>query len=182
MQTTMKVEWLRCSLTMGDWEPKPTINRWTNTSQSFIGAETTFPSLELGVQTSAWGGNSQTRMCYAGPGQYVTPDDSPSNVYQRMFADALLSDTEAAKRRERKQKLIELSRGDVIDLYSRVGTGEKSKLEAHLDSLDDMENRLLDVGMCTPTQAPANLTTYDNDSFPLIAAAQLELGCDRSCL
>ena len=142
---------------------------------SFIGGDTTFPSLELGVQTSAWGGNSQTRMCYAGPGQYVTPDDNPSNVYQRMFGDALLSDSEAAKRRERKQKLIELSRGDVIDLYSRVGTGEKTKLEAHLESLDDMENRLLDVGMCTPIEAPASLVTYDNDSFPLIAAAQMEL-------
>ena len=38
-----------------------------------------------------------------------------------------------------------------------------------------MENRLLDVGLCTPIEAPASLSTYDNDSFPLIAAAQMEL-------
>ena len=64
---------------------------------SAIGAPYKFRSLELGVQTSAWGGNSQTRMSYSGPGQYVTPDDSPESVYMRLFGDLLLSDSEAAK-------------------------------------------------------------------------------------
>ncbi len=141
----------------------------------FIGNETTFPSLELGVQTSAWGGSSQTRMCYSGSGQYVTPDDSPSNVYQRMFGELLLSDSEASKRRARKQKAIDIAREDLVDLYSRLGTEERIKMEAHLDSLTDMENRLLDVGICTPTESPSSLSTYDNDSFPLIAEAQMDL-------
>ena len=33
-----------------------------------IGVGCRFPSLELGVQTSVWGGSVQTRMSYAGPG------------------------------------------------------------------------------------------------------------------
>ena len=44
-------------------------------------------SLEFGVQTSAWGGNVQTRMSYGGPGLYVPPDDSPKSAFERMFGD-----------------------------------------------------------------------------------------------
>ena len=92
-----------------------------------------------------------------------------------MFGDLLLSDSEAAKRRARKQKAIDIAREDLVDLYSRLGSEEQIKLEAHLDSLTDMENRLLDVGICSPTDSPPTLSTYDNDSFPLIAAAQMDL-------
>ena len=78
-----------------------------------IAGETRFPSLELGVQTSAWGGSSQTRMCYAGPELFVTPDDSPGNVYQRMFGELLVGAEEAAKRRERRQKVVDIHRAQL---------------------------------------------------------------------
>src|SRR5690242_17352141 len=50
---------------------------------SKIGDGDKLRSLEIGVQTSAWGGNVQTRMSYAGPGQYVPPDDDPKSVFSR---------------------------------------------------------------------------------------------------
>ena len=40
-----------------------------------LAGETRFDSLELGVQTSAWGTNTQTRMSYSGAGKFVSPDD-----------------------------------------------------------------------------------------------------------
>jgi hypothetical protein len=140
-----------------------------------IGSSYKFSSLELGVQTSAWGGNSQTRMCYAGPGQYVTPDDNPASVYLRLFGDLLLSDSEAAKRRTRQQKVIDIAHQELIDLYGRLGSQERIKMQAHLDALNDMENRLYDLGICTPTEEPPALSQYDNDQFPEVAAAQIDL-------
>jgi hypothetical protein len=38
-----------------------------------------------------------------------------------------------------------------------------------------MENRLLGGVICSPTTAPPTQSTYDNDSFPLIAASQMDL-------
>ena len=53
-------------------------------------------------------------------------------MYISAFGDALLSDSDAAKRRERKQKLIALSRNDVID-YTQEWEQRKTKLEVHLN-------------------------------------------------
>ena len=89
MQTTMKVVW-RDADNNGGLGTETNNQSLDQYIASFIGGDTTFPSLELGVQPLR-GRNSQTRMCFAGPSQYVTPDDNPSNVYQRMFGDALLS-------------------------------------------------------------------------------------------
>ncbi len=42
-----------------------------------VGGTSRLASLELGVQTSAWGGNSQTRMSYKPPGGTCPPTTSP---------------------------------------------------------------------------------------------------------
>ncbi|MGZ5971362.1 MAG: DUF1552 domain-containing protein, partial [Polyangiales bacterium] len=52
---------------------------------SKIGGDSRFASLELGVQTSAWGENRQTRMCYAAGGAYVPPEDKPAATFKRLF-------------------------------------------------------------------------------------------------
>ena len=135
-----------------------------------------FPSLELGVQTSAWGGSVQTRMSYAGPGIFVTPDDSPSNVYQRMFGELLVGDAEALKRRQRRQHILDSSRQDLQHLSSRLGAEERIKLDAHLSSLEQLENTINAVPACSPSLAPEGLLNYDNDHFPQITTAQMELG------
>ncbi|MBM75066.1 MAG: Tat (twin-arginine translocation) pathway signal sequence domain protein [Proteobacteria bacterium] len=134
-----------------------------------------FPSLELGVHTSAWGGSVQTRMSYAGPGIFVTPDDSPSNVYQRMFGELLVGEEEASKRRLRRQMILDRSKDEINALSSRLGSQEQVKLEAHLASLEQLENSINAVPECAPSVAPDAFTTYGNDQFPAITTAQMDL-------
>ena len=66
-----------------------------------IGGATRLRSLELGVETSAWGGSVQTRMSYSGPGQYAPPDDSPKSVYARLYGDAAPGGADATRRAAR---------------------------------------------------------------------------------
>jgi len=141
-----------------------------------IGGGTRFASLELGVQTSAWGGGVQTRMSYSGPGSFVTPDDDPLHVFDRLFGDVLGDD--AAKRRARRQSVLDLVNGELVDLHGRLGRAEQLKLEAHLQALRDVERAVLaaDAGSCSP--APLDLpggVTYDNDRFPDLVRAQMRL-------
>ena len=140
-----------------------------------IGNGYRFPSLELGVQTSAWGGTVQTRMSYSGSGIFVTPDDSPNNVYQRMFGELLVGEVEATKRRQRRQLILDRSKEELQTLSTRLGTEERIKLEAHIASLHQLENTVNSVSQCSPTIAPDGLVTYNNDHFPLLTTAQMEL-------
>jgi hypothetical protein len=137
---------------------------------------TRFPSLELGVQTSAWGGGVQTRMSYSGPGTYVPPDDSPSSVYTRLFGDAGGTPDEVDANLRRRQSVIDLVRGELTALESALGNEEKAKLDAHLTAVREMERGLGGGGGdCGSGPAIADLDPYDNDSFPALGKAQTDL-------
>ncbi len=148
---------------------------------------TPFPSLELGVGTSAWGGSNQTRMCYAAPGRFVTPDDRPGSVFARLFGGAGEDTTVERKRRARRLSVLDVLRGDIADLQGRLPVEERHKLEQHLQALRRTESALQasgDEGCLAPTQNPT-LNSQSNDAFPEVLELQMDLlvnalSCDRT--
>jgi hypothetical protein len=140
-----------------------------------LGGTTRFSSLEFGVQTSAWGGNVQTRMSYSAAGAFVPPDDDPVSVYQRMFGALLGDQTAAAKLLARRKSVLDVVRGDIRDLSQRVGVEERAKLEAHLDAIRRVETGLSGTLGCAAPAAPVVANPYDNPSFPAIGKAQMDL-------
>lgn len=109
---------------------------------SKLGAGDRFASLELGVQTSAWGGNVQTRMCYSGPGQMVPPDDEPASVHQRLFAGLTPVGAPADPRITRRKRVLDVARKDLAALSARLGKEERDKLGVHVASLEKLETSL----------------------------------------
>ena len=143
-----------------------------------IVGESRFPSLELGVQTSAWGGSVQTRMSYL-DGGYVTPDDSPTSVWSRLFGD--VGDEALLKRR---LSVLDIASAELDTLHGRLGTGGRKRINQHQESLAAIE-RSISGGGCAGVSSPDSFSTYDNDAFPGIADAQLSLAvqalaCDAS--
>ncbi len=137
---------------------------------------TKFKSLELGVQTSPWGGFAQTRMCYSSPGQFVTPDDNPGHVYDRMFGDLLGGEDEAAKLRDRRQRVIDLLTDETKALRAEVGNEERYKLDAHLDALASVEQGLQAGGSCAPpVMAPPIGNAMIDTAIPDVTKAQIDL-------
>jgi Protein of unknown function (DUF1552) len=142
-----------------------------------IGQTTKFSSLELGVQTSAWGGNVQTRMSYLGPGVYAPPDDSPKSVYKRMFGDVSGDPADVDKLLARKKRILDLVGGELADLQKRVGKAEREKLEAHAAAIEKVELGLTGGSgpTCDAPGAPIDLDPYDNGNFPAVGKAQMDL-------
>jgi len=134
-----------------------------------IGTTTRFPSLELAVQTSAWGGSTQTRMCYR-DGSFVTPDDDPQSVFSRLFGD--LGDDKIAHRR---QSVIDLAKVELDDLRKRLGVTEKVRLDAHIESLLAVERSLSGDSLCESPSSPESVTASSNDNFPTVAQQQIDL-------
>ncbi|ACY15818.1 DUF1552 domain-containing protein [Haliangium ochraceum] len=142
-----------------------------------VGGDTRFPSLEFGVQTSAWGGNTQTRMSYRSAGVFVPPDDSPLSVYERMFGDIAADPGEADLRLRQRQSILDLVGGELSTLGKSVGSSEQRKLEAHLEAVREVERSLGGVatGTCDAPAPVQDLAPLANDNFPAIGKAQMDL-------
>jgi hypothetical protein len=146
-----------------------------------LAGETRFDSLELGVQTSAWGTNTQTRMSYSGAGKFVSPDDDPRGVYRRLFGAVTGEPMEADRALLRRSCILDLAKGELGQLQRKVGAEERQKLEQHLESIRTVERRLqgpagnMGGGSCESPAPVMALNTQDNDSFPAIGQAQLDL-------
>lgn len=144
-----------------------------------LNAPTRFPSLELGVATSAWGASVQTRMSYAGPGQLVPVDDNPNNVITRLFGAASATPG-ADPTLEKKKAIIALNRRQLRRLRAVAPEKEQAKLDQHLAALNRQEQRLsapgssMTVGCVRPTLMPG-LQPGSNAAFPDLGAAQMDL-------
>ena len=152
---------------------------------SKLGADSRFASLEFGVQTSAWGASTQTRMSYAAPDVMVSPDDDPAHVYTRLFGDFMGGDQAALALRTRRQRVVDLLVDEATALRTRLGSEERPKLDAHLEALAKVEKGLMGSAGCGLPAAPDPLGTQDNASFPAITTAQIDmmvtaLACDMT--
>jgi hypothetical protein len=145
-----------------------------------VGSSTRLASLELGVQTSAWGGNAQTRMSYASAGRYVPPDDDPASVYRRLFAGMMPTPGMIDPLMARRRSVLDLVRGELRELQGRVGAEESRKLDAHLEALRRVETSLTGPSTsrpattCTPPAVMA-LDPAQNDNFPAVGRMQMQL-------
>ncbi len=141
-----------------------------------LGAADPFASLAFGVLTDLWGGGQQTRMTYRRDGELVHPDADPRRAFGRMFADLLGGDDVVARRRLRRQSVIDLARDELGDLRRRVGRPEQVKLDAHLAGLRSIERSLFSEGLdCAPPGEPDPLSKNENDNGPALLDAQMRL-------
>ncbi len=139
-----------------------------------LDASTKFASLDLGVLTSPWGGNTQTRMGYTAPGAFVTPDDDPAHVFDRMFGDLVGGDEAAQRLRARRQRVVDLLVDDATALRGRLGAAQRVKMDAHLEALAKLEQGFTAVS-CEPSEAPAVANHLANESFPEVGQAMMDL-------
>lgn len=141
-----------------------------------VGGETRFGSLEIGVGVR--GANNRDRLAYRGANDPIPPQNDPFALYDRLFAD-LASDAETLARvRRERQSVIDLVRGDLSELSGRVGAEERRRLDAHLESIRDVERRMaMAAGAAceVPTLPSRRLDPLTTANYPRMAELQLDL-------
>ena len=159
---------------------------------SQIGMATAFPSIELGVQTSAWGASIQTRLSYNDKHQYVHPEDNPAAAYRRLFGGAggAVQSTGGAPVMDPRKSVLDVVRGELNALKKQLGAEEQIKLDAHLDSLRQIERRTAGAAAaggasCGGMQAPTLADPKSNEQFPEVGKLQMDIlvaaaACDLS--
>src|SRR5262245_59622288 len=97
-------------------------------------------SLLLGANTSDNGGISQF---YGGAtGGNLPTIGSPLSAYNTVFGAALPPGTSAAALLARRKSILDLVKSETTTIKGSLGSNEKAKLDAHLDSIRQLENKL----------------------------------------
>ena len=97
-------------------------------------------SLLLGANTSDAGGISQF---YGGAnGGNLPTIGSPLSAFNTVFGGALPAGVSAAALLARRKSILDCIKGEATALKGSLGANEKGKLDAHLDSIRQLENKL----------------------------------------
>jgi hypothetical protein len=140
-----------------------------------VGADTTFKSLELGVQVS--GATVWTRMSYSGPGQPIPPENDPQQVFNRLFADFNEDPAELARVRARRRSVLDFVLGDFNALKPRLSAADRAKVDQHMTAIRAIETRL-QAGPLPSCEVPPFTALPDhmnNDAFPAVGQQQMDL-------
>ena len=113
-------------------------------------------SLLLGANTSDNGGISQF---YGGAtGGNLPTIGSPLSAYNTVFGAALPPGMSASALLARRKSILDLVKAETTTLKGSLGNNEKAKLDVHLDSIRQLENKLnatMPAGnACTKPNAP----------------------------
>ncbi|MDI1477344.1 DUF1552 domain-containing protein [Polyangium sp. y55x31] len=132
---------------------RPTLDQYVAKHKDFYGPESPrFRSLILGASTARFHDYGHwNAISYNGPDDLNPPILDPGQLYDLLFGVA--ADTAGLKRRA---LLLDAVMEDAKSLSSRVGAADKQRIEAHLDHLNAVKNRLDFSGeACAPPGKPA---------------------------
>ncbi|GIW89473.1 MAG: hypothetical protein KatS3mg108_3797 [Isosphaeraceae bacterium] len=129
-----------------------------------IGHLTRFPSLELGCDPSAQAGNCDSgyscayssNISWSSETTPLAKEVNPRLVFDRLFGEAGGDvGSASARRRKRRQSVLDYVSEDARRLRDRLGTTDRRKLDEYLTSVREIERRLVAASR-PPVDAPPN--------------------------
>lgn len=145
-----------------------------------IGADTRFPSLELGVRADVASstGEIRNRMIYAAPEQPLAPTNDPHAAWARVFADLGTDLAALDQQRAQRKSVLDAAALSFEELSARVSSDEREKLDQHLSLIRDLETRL-DSGSvgedCSSPAEPPFLGVDNENDMPALSRLQIDL-------
>jgi len=143
-----------------------------------IGKDTRFSSLELGLCVGG-GENAWTRMVYRGSGQPLPPEQSPVQLFERVFAGLGQDPFGVARRQALKKSVLDFVHKDFAGLRNRMSGDDKKKLELHEDTLREIERRLSSGATlgasCTVPGQPAGSNFGSSENADTTGKLQMDL-------
>ncbi|MCH9685084.1 MAG: DUF1552 domain-containing protein [Deltaproteobacteria bacterium] len=144
---------------------------------NIIGQDTPFSSLELGVDN--FGGVEHLRyvLSYKGEAQPLPVESDPYAAFDRIFGDLALNPEQMARLRAERLSVIDFLDRDLARIDSRVSAADRNKIEAHVDAVRGIEQRLTNgVGAnCEVPDIPGGLNPNSNAAFPEVGRAQMDM-------
>ncbi len=137
-----------------------------------------FRSLVLGTHPSTSGTSA---ISYAGAAAPVAKTLTGRALFEQLFSDATVAD--AAKKRARQKSVLDGALRDAEVLRRRLGATDRGRLDQHLNSIREIEQRLSAGAKCTPSNLKPGETNDLTAALPDMAKEMfdvmtLAISCD----
>lgn len=142
---------------------------------SQIAAPTMLDSLQVGIGRTA--NMPRARAFHAGPSQPLPLENSPADLFERLFEDLTLDPEAAAKKKAERQSVLDVLEEEIDAVQPKLGAADKHKLDRHLDAIHGIEAQLDSaVGAnCEIGDAPEDLDPVLDANIQQITDLQLSL-------
>lgn len=156
----------------------PSIDQYVSDQIAKSGVQVPVPLMTTGVRCIGDGQPSSWRSA----GQKNVWETDPTRLFDRLFAGASMPAPQIDLTRKKRQSVLDFVGRELDNFGKRLGTEDRSKIEAHHESLRDIEKRLsapvAGAGCTKPALATAKDTpTLLKTMYDLMAAA---LKCDAT--
>jgi hypothetical protein len=160
-----------------------------------ISAGAPFKSLEVGVTPATPNGpqDSLATVSHKGPNAKNVPDFDPKSVFTRLFTGGTTTTMpdQATKLANVRKSVLDAVLADGAGLQKKLGAADKQRVEQHLQSIRDIEARLVTTPpttqptMCTSPTTPTTAKDSKSEAPPAVNTAMadlaiLALACDRT--
>ncbi len=143
-----------------------------------LAVKTKFPSLELGVQSGA-GGAITGYTSYSASNTPLPPEQSPVKVFNRIFANFTGGGVDPAafeRLRIERKSVLDAAMKHYQSMAGRLGQSDKKKMEAHLQGIRELEQRLTAPATSTGSTACSKpATPAASTDFPTLGQQQMDL-------
>jgi hypothetical protein len=137
---------------------RPSLDQYVARHPAFYGAQRpALLSLEAGVSDARFHDYGHwNAISYNGPDSLNQPILQPSRVFDRLFGGVTTNADEVIAKR-RRVRMLDAVLDDARALRGRLGAADRQRLEAHLDHLNGLQNRLsVDAMSCIQPNRPVD--------------------------
>ena len=165
---------------------------WTGTYQNTGGQNCTSngPSIDqvvsdaiakqVGLQQpllviSVDGGSASWR----GAAQNNTGEGDPKRLFDKLFASASMSAADLEKIRAKRKSVLDFVSGELTGFSQRMGSEDKAKIDAHLESIRQLEAQLEASAMaCMPPTVDTGSKIFQDKVAAMLDMTAVALRCD----
>ncbi|MCA9691176.1 MAG: DUF1552 domain-containing protein [Myxococcales bacterium] len=134
---------------------------------SMVGGETFLPSVQLRISKRVVGSEGPTLefLSHKGPDQPLPPIDQPQALFDKLFNGFVPPDDPSKPKR---LKALDAVREDALRLQKIVGANDKQRLEAHLQSIYQIQQQIDAIApVCQQPPAPTQANNDVDGKEPL---------------
>jgi hypothetical protein len=154
------------------------------------GGRAPFTSLAVTANSQAsYDSNGYSSACFAniswaGAEQPLPAENDPAVLFQRLFGDGTpQASLEAERRAARRHSVIDHVKGEIDGLRPRLSQGDRMRLDAHLQAVREVEQRIDVTVSCQVPEPPTGYPTqtwqtgYDERARVMLDLLALALSC-----